>query len=169
MLSIKRRIIMTTSLKQNRMHLESSKTSSNHCFTLLKSQRRIQIYIKVLAKRLIDHYKRSCLYWSIFQITLKLLKNKLKMAILMIIQAYKTLLQRHRIKLRTTMLKQMLLSHRLPPCLFIPALNSSTLIITRRIRLDLYPLPGQSLKSSRPINIGLKQGGQHNNYLNLSQ
>jgi hypothetical protein len=56
------------------------------------------------------------------------------------------------------MLKQMLLLHRLPLCLFIPALNLSTLITTRRIYLNLYPLPKQSLKSFRLINIGPKWG-----------
>jgi len=81
------------------------------------------------------------------------------MAILMIIQAYKTLSQRHGIKLRTTTSKQMLLSYRLPLCLFIPALNSSTLMTTKRTRLDLYLLPGQSLKSFGPINTDLKWGG----------
>ena len=156
MLSIKRHTIMTTLLKQNGMYLESSRTSSNHCFILPKSWRGMQIYVKVLTKRLIDRYRRSCPYQSIFWITSKLLKNKLQMAILILIQAYKTLLQRHRIKLRTTILKQMLLSHRLPPCLFISALNSSTLMTTKRIRLDLYPPLGRSLKSSRPINTGLK-------------
>ena len=147
---------MTISLKQNGMHLELLKTSSNHCFTLLKSWKGMQIYIKVLIKRLIDRYKRSCLYQSISQITLKLLKNKLKIAILIIIQVFKTLLQRYRIKLRTIILKQMLLSHRLPLYLFIPASNSSTLMTIKRIRLDLYSLFRRSLKSFRPINIGLK-------------
>jgi hypothetical protein len=45
----------------------------------------MQIYVKVLVKHLMDYYRRSYLCWSIFWIILKLLKNKLKMAILIII------------------------------------------------------------------------------------
>ena len=144
MLLIKRHIIITTSRNKNGKNLQLSKTSSHHCFILLKNQKVMQICLKVGVKHPIEYYRKSCLYQRRFQITLKALKNKLKIVILMIIQVSKTRLQRHGIKPRTTTSKQMLLSHGLPLWFFIPALNSSTLIITRRIRLDLYLLPRQS-------------------------
>ena len=138
---IKRHIIMTTSHYKNGKHLELLKTSLYYYFILLKNQKAIQIYLKVRVKHSIDYYRKSYLYQRRFQITLKALKNKLKIVILIIIQASKTRLQRHSIRLRTTTLKQMLLLYRSPPQFFIPTLNSSTLIITRRTRLDLYLLP----------------------------
>ena len=138
---IKRHIIITTSYYENRKHLELLKTSLHYYFILSKNQKAMQIYLKVRVKYPIDYYRKSCLYQRRFQITLKALKNKLKIVILIIIQASKTRLQRHGIRLRTIILKQMLLLYRSPPQFFIPTLNSSTLIITRRTRLDLYLLP----------------------------
>ena len=156
MLLIKRHTIITTSRNKNGKHLQSSKTSSHHCFILPKNWKAMQICLKVGAKHPMEHYRKSCLCQRRFQITSKALKNKLKMVILMTIQVSKTRLQRHSIKPRTTTSKQMLLSYGLPLWFFIPASNSSTLMTTGRTRLDLYPPPGRSLKSSRPINTGLK-------------
>ena len=138
---IKRHIIITTSYYENRKHLELLKTSLHYYFILSKNQKAMQIYLKVRVKYPIDYYRKSCLYQRRFQITLKALKNKLKIVILIIIQVFKTRLQRHGIRPRTTILKQMLLLHRLLPWFFISALNSSTLITTRRTRLNLYLLP----------------------------
>ena len=141
---IKRHIITTTSHHENGKHLELLKTSLHHYFILLKNWKAMQICLKVRVKHPMDHYGKSCLCWRRFQITSKALKNKLKIVILMIIQVSKTRLQRHSIRPRTTTSKQMLPLHGSPPWFFIPALNSSTLMTTRRTRLDLYPLPRQS-------------------------
>ncbi len=79
----------------------SSKSSSNHCFTLLKSQRVIQTSLMAHAEHPTEPCRRPCLSLTTSSPTLRSSNNKLRVVFSTITQVFKTQLRQLGILLRS--------------------------------------------------------------------